>query len=38
MPRFVFPGAIAIAVAAVVSALVWDVFQYGGVMKLYWFP
>jgi diguanylate cyclase (GGDEF)-like protein/PAS domain S-box-containing protein len=30
MPRFVFPGAIAIAVAAVVSALVWDVFQYGG--------
>jgi hypothetical protein len=28
-PRFVFPGAIAVAVAAVAGALAWDVFHYG---------
>jgi len=28
--RFAFPGAIAVALAAVASALAWDVFQYGG--------
>ena len=29
-PRFAFAGAIVVAVVAVVSALLWDVFQYGG--------